>query len=70
MKTPNPCRDCEFRHQGCHGSCEQYKDWQQIHAAELEEERRRKAEHYDFIGYQADWKKRYERSKRHRNSNK
>lgn len=22
-----PCNDCEFRHPGCHGSCEPFKTW-------------------------------------------
>lgn len=24
-----PCKDCEFRHESCHSSCEQYSDWKQ-----------------------------------------
>lgn len=24
--TP-PCKDCQKRHLGCHGSCEEYKTW-------------------------------------------
>ena len=23
----NPCRDCEERHEGCHGKCERYLGW-------------------------------------------
>lgn len=22
-----PCKDCQKRHETCHGSCEQYKNW-------------------------------------------
>ena len=22
-----PCRECPFREVGCHGRCEQYRDW-------------------------------------------
>ena len=22
-----PCKDCEFRHFGCHAKCEHYKAW-------------------------------------------
>ena len=30
-----PCKDCEFRHVGCHAECEVYKDWKKDHEAEL-----------------------------------
>lgn len=23
----NPCKDCEKRHVGCHGTCDDYKSW-------------------------------------------
>ena len=25
----NPCRDCEDRHEGCHGGCEKYLGWKE-----------------------------------------
>jgi hypothetical protein len=25
---PNPCRDCQDRHVGCHSDCERHLDWQ------------------------------------------
>jgi predicted ATP-dependent serine protease len=26
----NPCRDCEERHEGCHGKCEKYTSWRDV----------------------------------------
>lgn len=25
----NPCKDCEDRHEGCHGGCEKYLGWKE-----------------------------------------
>lgn len=49
MKMP-PCKDCEFRHPGCHGSCEQYKAW----ALELEAERKAISKHHEADGFRAE----------------
>lgn len=27
MRELPPCKDCEFRHPGCHAQCEPYKAW-------------------------------------------
>lgn len=34
--NPCPCKDCEFRHPGCHGDCEAFKTWK--HPLELMKE--------------------------------
>lgn len=53
MKKP-PCRGCEDRHAGCHGSCEAYKGWK----GEREEEKSRalaeRRAYQDFRKYQID----------------
>lgn len=36
----NPCRGCDNRKAGCHGSCNKYKLWRAIHFAELNKARR------------------------------
>lgn len=33
---PNPCRDCQDRHVGCHANCERHLDWQRRKDAEKE----------------------------------
>ena len=33
-----PCRNCEDRHVGCHGTCERYIDWKEKH---IESKRKR-----------------------------
>ena len=44
MRTPSPCKlngvPCEKRTMGCHSGCEEYRLWEAVHAAELEQERK------------------------------
>lgn len=35
-----PCKDCEFRRPGCHGSCEPFKTWRSPLDGLREEKRR------------------------------
>ena len=37
----NPCFHCTDRHPVCHDTCERYKAWQEFHAAEVADKRRR-----------------------------
>ena len=42
-----PCKDCQKRHEKCHGSCDQYKNWdaeQKKLKAEMWKERKSKHE--------------------------
>lgn len=41
-----PCKDCQKRHEKCHGSCEKYKTWSE-EQKKLKEEmwKERKSEH-------------------------
>lgn len=41
-----PCKDCQKRHEKCHGSCDQYKNWD-AEQKKLKEEmwKERKSEH-------------------------
>ena len=36
MRITNPCKECDKRQVGCHGSCEEYKDYIERRRAELE----------------------------------
>ena len=31
MSKDNPCRNCEERCVGCHGTCQRYLDWHEQH---------------------------------------
>lgn len=35
-RTKAPCKDCEERFVGCHGTCEKFLEYSKIHQAELE----------------------------------
>lgn len=37
----NPCFHCADRHTVCHDTCERYKAWQEFHAAEVADKRRK-----------------------------
>lgn len=41
MEKSSPCKGCETRSAGCHGSCEKYKNWKserdQMKAAQTEQ---------------------------------
>ena len=37
----NPCFHCADRHPVCHDTCERYKAWQEFHAAEVADKRRK-----------------------------
>ncbi len=34
-----PCKDCERRSVGCHGKCDDYKEWKNKHDAVRQKER-------------------------------
>lgn len=41
-----PCKDCQKRHEKCHGSCDQYKNWDAEQKKRKEEMwKERKPEH-------------------------
>ena len=33
-----PCKDCEKRHVGCHGKCNDYKEWHKEHLIQKRKE--------------------------------
>ena len=45
MKVNSYCLDCQDRHQGCHGTCERYKEFRQ----RLDEEREAKATSEEYV---------------------
>lgn len=40
--SENPCRECERRCAGCHGRCEEYKEWRESRNIKNAEEYRKK----------------------------
>lgn len=53
-----PCKDCEFRHIGCHAECQPYKDWHaEIKAVADAEKRRRLAKKYTHDAKLLNWKR-------------
>ena len=42
-RTKSPCYECKNRKPGCHSECEEYRKYKEIHDAEVEQIRERKA---------------------------
>lgn len=53
-KTQPPCKDCEQRHPGCHGSCKSYINYKEKHEQELKTIRERRAKESARTGYMTD----------------
>lgn len=52
MRYP-PCKkdgvDCERRHVGCHGECDEYREWKRYHDADLEGRRNNRNPADEFL---------------------
>lgn len=46
-----PCKGCQDRHLGCHGTCEKYQEYKKIHEEEAAADRRRTDAYVDLYGY-------------------
>lgn len=60
--TPNPCykdnKDCEHRCVGCRSTCQDWKDWEKIHAKEVAEIREKRRTDIGVCCFLADRDKR------------
>ena len=60
--TPNPCykdnKDCERRRVGCRSTCQDWKDWEKIHAKEVAEIREKRCADIGVCCFLADRDKR------------
>ena len=60
--TPNPCykdnKDCERRCVGCRSTCQDWKDWEKIHAKEVAEIREKRCADIGVCCFLADRDKR------------
>lgn len=60
--TPNPCykdnKDCEHRCVGCRSTCQDWKDWEKIHAKEVAEIREKRRADIGVCSFLADRDKR------------
>ena len=45
-----PCRNCEDRHIGCHGTCEKYIDWKESRIQKCRERYERKEADSQYMG--------------------
>ena len=45
-----PCRNCEDRHIGCHGTCERYIEWKENRIQKCRERYERKEADYQYMG--------------------
>ena len=41
-----PCKDCRFRHLGCHSSCTSYLEWKQILEVKKQEDKDKQMQDY------------------------
>ena len=44
-----PCRNCEDRHIGCHGTCEKYIDWKEKHIESKRKKFEQKQTEYQYM---------------------
>jgi hypothetical protein len=49
-----PCKGCQQRHLGCHGTCEKYQEFRRIHDEEAAENRRRVDAYADMYSYKEE----------------
>ena len=52
----NPCKGCEQRHEACHATCKEYKDWK--HEKDSEKERVRAIKSLKALSYNKNIEKR------------
>lgn len=53
----NPCKDCRYRHAGCHADCFLYKEWK-TQTSIINELIRKDKETYDAIAHHKKVRKR------------
>lgn len=41
-----PCKDCNFRHLGCHSDCAKYLEWKQIMEVKKQQDRNEQMNDY------------------------
>jgi len=47
------CKDCQDRHPGCHGECEEYQAYRKLRDAAIEERRKRRLVDEALLGKHA-----------------
>jgi hypothetical protein len=53
-----PCKNCPFRHTGCHATCEKYKEFQEKNEALREIKNKESALNMDYIAFRkSGWRK-------------
>lgn len=68
-RTNSPCYQCDRRQSGCHATCEQYIDFQDIHDKEVKQIRKNKDEYNKCrTGYMSD--KEFKQALRSHNKNR
>ena len=71
MRTKPPCyipevdADCPNRRSGCKSTCEEWKKWEIIHKAEVEQEQKKRAQERNLNSFEYEQPKRMEKA-RHR----
>lgn len=66
MRPKAPCKDCENRHPGCHGECEEYAEFQRLHKEYYHEVAKAKGNEAYFMENCIKTKKMYEAKRKNR----
>lgn len=70
MQKISPCKGCETRIAGCHGSCEKYQNWKSERDRQKTEQTKQATADYRYRSYRQEVYDRNEKIRRWKKSDK